>query len=240
MALSIARLKSVLFASSLLILAAGCTGRQLTSSAEDQAFVPGPPVVQATPPPAPAPVVEAEAPTVASKEEPPAPIEAARIPDAAPPVEERVQPEPIPEPAAPPTPEAAAPPQEARAPEPEAPPAPTLQPRTLTLSDAFFDFDAFAIREDAKAALEHDAQALRSTTNWKLLIEGHCDERGTADYNLVLGERRAQAVQRYLANLGLEASRIQITSYGKERPFCQEHSTLCWQENRRAHFVVRQ
>ncbi len=238
MALSIARLKSVLFASSLLMLAAGCAGRQLTSSIEDQAFLPGLPVAE-VPPPAP-PVREAEAPPVALKEEPPVPIKAARIPDAAPPVEERVQPEPIPEPAAPPTPEPAAPPQEARAPEPEAPPAPAPQPPTLTLSDAFFDFDAFALREDAKAALERDAQALRRTANWKLLIEGHCDERGTADYNLVLGERRAQTVQHYLAELGLEASRIQITSYGKERPFCQEHSTLCWQENRRAHFVVRQ
>ena len=72
-----------------------------------------------------------------------------------------------------------------------------------------------------------------------LLIEGHCDERGTIEYNLVLGERRAQAVKTYLVDLGIAASKIQTISYGKEKPFCTRHSVQCWQQNRRAHFVLR-
>jgi len=105
------------------------------------------------------------------------------------------------------------------------------------LSDIFFDFDRFVIRDDARSGLEANAGLLKSRSGEKILIEGHCDERGTGAYNLVLGERRAQAAARYLQDLGVSSSQMQITSYGKERPFCEEHSEACWQSNRRAHFT---
>ncbi|MCI0427368.1 MAG: OmpA family protein [Nitrospiraceae bacterium] len=105
------------------------------------------------------------------------------------------------------------------------------------LSDIFFDFDRFVIRDDARSGLEADAGLLKSQSGVKILIEGHCDERGTSAYNLVLGERRAQATALYLRDLGVPSSQMQITSYGKERPFCAEHSEACWQSNRRAHFT---
>jgi peptidoglycan-associated lipoprotein len=108
---------------------------------------------------------------------------------------------------------------------------------TPVLSDIFFDFDRFVIRDDARSGLEADAGLLKSQSGDKILIEGHCDERGTSAYNLVLGERRAQAVARYLRDLGVPSSQMQITSFGKERPFCAEHSEACWQSNRRAHFT---
>jgi peptidoglycan-associated lipoprotein len=109
---------------------------------------------------------------------------------------------------------------------------------TMTLSDVFFDFDEAAIREDAKPLLENNARLLKAEKSGKLVVEGHCDERGTLEYNLVLGERRARAVQQYLVDLGVASSRIQVTSFGKERPFCSEHNQECWQKNRRAHFSL--
>lgn len=122
------------------------------------------------------------------------------------------------------------------APEPPAIPAPPPAEPAAELSDVYFDFDRYAIRGDARSTLKHNADLLKSLSNQTLGIEGHCDERGTSAYNLVLGERRAQAAKRYLQNLGLAASQIHIASYGKERPFCTEHSEACWQSNRRAHF----
>jgi peptidoglycan-associated lipoprotein len=106
------------------------------------------------------------------------------------------------------------------------------------LSDVYFDFDQFLIRTDARSTLETDAKGLQNGGK-TVLIEGHCDERGTMAYNLVLGERRARAVRQYLQELGISSFRLQITSYGKERPFCTDHSEACWQSNRRAHFVER-
>jgi peptidoglycan-associated lipoprotein len=103
------------------------------------------------------------------------------------------------------------------------------------LSDVYFDFDQYAIRGDARSTLEHLAGLLKLELNQALVIEGHCDERGTSAYNLVLGERRAQAVKRYLEKHGMAASQLTIASYGKERPFCTEHSEVCWQSNRRVH-----
>jgi peptidoglycan-associated lipoprotein len=120
-----------------------------------------------------------------------------------------------------------------------APPAqPTVPQARLIpeLSDVFFDFDRFVIRNEARSGLETNAGLLKSQSGAKILIEGHCDERGTSAYNLVLGERRAQATAQYLRDLGIPSSQMQITSYGKERPFCTEHSEACWQSNRRAHF----
>jgi peptidoglycan-associated lipoprotein len=127
-------------------------------------------------------------------------------------------------------------PEQAIAPAPPAqPPMPQAKP-VPELSDVFFDFDRFVIRGDARSGLETNAGLLKSQSSEKILIEGHCDERGTSAYNLVLGERRAQATAQYLRDLGVPSSHIQITSYGKERPFCTEHSEACWQSNRRAHF----
>jgi len=110
----------------------------------------------------------------------------------------------------------------------------------VELTDAYFDFDQATVRSDARSALEGDGRTLKSELKDKtIVIEGHCDEIGTAAYNLVLGEKRARAVQRYLHDLGVTASRLQVASYGKERPFCTEHNPDCWQSNRRAHFVVK-
>lgn len=116
-----------------------------------------------------------------------------------------------------------------------APPASDLD----SMTDIFFDYDRFALRTDAKATLEANARVLKTKNGMKLLIEGHCDERGTLAYNLVLGERRAQSVKRYLEELEIPVSQIHITSYGKERPFCTEHREACWQQNRLAHFVTQ-
>lgn len=130
------------------------------------------------------------------------------------------------------------PPSKAEKPRPETPPAVAQveEVRVAELSDMYFDFDQYAIRGEARSVLEANAGLLKSQPDQAILIEGHCDERGTGAYNLVLGERRAQAAKRYLEKLGVVPSRIQITSYGKERPFCREHSEACWQSNRRAHF----
>ncbi len=142
------------------------------------------------------------------------------------------------------SPPAAPPPvKEARVTEQPVAPAPLSQPPvpqpgpSAGLSDIFFDFDRFAIRDDARSGLEANAGILKARSGEKILIAGHCDERGTSAYNLVLGERRAQAAARYLQDLGVSSSQMQITSYGKERPFCEEHSEACWQSNRRARFT---
>ena len=107
------------------------------------------------------------------------------------------------------------------------------------VEDIFFDYDRAYIRDDAKSVLEANASYLKANKNGRILIEGHCDERGTSEYNIALGERRAQAAQKYLVALGVDQSRISTISYGKEKPFCEEHNEQCWQENRRAHFVEK-
>jgi peptidoglycan-associated lipoprotein len=106
------------------------------------------------------------------------------------------------------------------------------------LKDAFFDYDKADLRDDARTALSTDAEWLKRYRSIQFLIEGHCDERGTSEYNLALGDRRANAAKEYLASLGVDASRIKTVSYGKERPFCNESTEDCWQQNRRAHFLV--
>ncbi len=108
------------------------------------------------------------------------------------------------------------------------------------LGHVYFDFDQYVIRNDAVSTLQENAQLLSATyQDSSVLIEGHCDERGTTDYNLVLGERRAQAVKDYLVNLGVSSSRIQIVSYGKERPSCIGSEESCYQENRRGQVVLQ-
>ncbi len=107
-----------------------------------------------------------------------------------------------------------------------------------SLQDIFFDFDQWVIRPESRKVLEADAQWLAAHPQAKIQIEGHCDERGTEEYNLALGERRAKSVMNFLVNLGISPSRLSFISYGEEKPFCNEHSEDCYQKNRRAHFVI--
>ena len=107
------------------------------------------------------------------------------------------------------------------------------------LGDIFFDFDQYAIRRDAQPVLEADAAWIKSAATKSILIEGHCDERGTQAYNLVLGEKRARSTKRYLEDLGVPMSRLKTISFGEMRPFCKERDETCYQKNRRAHFVAQ-
>ena len=107
------------------------------------------------------------------------------------------------------------------------------------LSDIHFDFDQYVIRPDDAKTLDAGAAWLKANPTQLVLIEGHCDERGTTEYNLALGERRAKATQNYLVSQGVSSRRISIVSYGKEKPQCSESSESCWQQNRRAHFLVK-
>jgi len=104
--------------------------------------------------------------------------------------------------------------------------------------DAFFDYNTSDIRPDAKESLLKNAEFLNLHREIRFAIEGHCDERGSEEYNLGLGDRRATSAKKYMVSLGIAEDRIQTTSYGKERPFCTEHNEACWQQNRRAHFVM--
>jgi peptidoglycan-associated lipoprotein len=103
--------------------------------------------------------------------------------------------------------------------------------------DAYFDYDSAAIRPDAREALQKTADFLKNYPNVRVTIEGHCDERGSTEYNLALGQRRANAVKEYLVSLGLPADHLNTTSWGKEKPFCTESTEACYQQNRRAHFT---
>lgn len=107
------------------------------------------------------------------------------------------------------------------------------------LQDVFFEFDQWTIQADSRAILEKDAKWLESNPQVKIQIEGHSDERGTDEYNLALGERRAKSVVNFLTNLGVNPSQISFISYGEEKGFCSEKNEACYQKNRRAHFVVQ-
>jgi peptidoglycan-associated lipoprotein len=107
------------------------------------------------------------------------------------------------------------------------------------LRDVFFAYDSFSITEEGRQALSRNAEWMKSKPAAQLKIEGHCDERGTSAYNLVLGEKRAKAVRNYLVELGVAANHLSVVSYGKERPFCKEHAEPCYAQNRRGHVVVR-
>lgn len=125
---------------------------------------------------------------------------------------------------------------------PPPPPPPAPQPTMDELfsrgvRDSYFDYDKADIRPDAREALSQTAQFLRSYPNVRVTIEGHCDERGSTEYNLALGDRRAQATKDFLVSLGVTADRMETVSYGKERPTCTDHNESCWQQNRRGHFV---
>jgi len=125
--------------------------------------------------------------------------------------------------------------------QPPAPPAgPDLEEmnRRGYLKDVFFDFDRSNIRPDQRDTLAADADWLKKNPTAKITIEGHCDERGTRDYNMALGDRRANSAKEYLVGLGIDAGRIQTISYGKDRPFDPGHDEAAWAKNRRAHFVI--
>jgi peptidoglycan-associated lipoprotein len=108
------------------------------------------------------------------------------------------------------------------------------------VQDVFFDYDTYDIRPDAQSTLSKDADFLVSHPNIKIVIGGYCDERGSDEYNLALGQNRAQATKTALVTAGVAADRIRIISYGKEKPFCTESNEECWQLNRRAGFSIDQ
>ena len=106
------------------------------------------------------------------------------------------------------------------------------------VQDIFFDYDKYDVRGDAQTTLSHDAAYLLSHPNARILIGGYCDERGSNEYNLALGQNRANSARKVLVDAGVAASRIRVISYGKEKPFCTESTEACWQQNRRAGFTL--
>jgi len=126
---------------------------------------------------------------------------------------------------------------------PPPPPPPSAGPSIEELfardvRDSYFDYNKADIRPDARDALGKTANFLRDRPQVKVTIEGHCDERGSTEYNLGLGDRRANATKQFLVSLGISADRMNTVSYGKEKPFCMEHNETCWQQNRRGHFIM--
>lgn len=157
-----------------------------------------------------------------------------------------------PPPPPPPPPTQPAPPP----PPPPPPPAPAPAPKPLTedeifarktleelnaekpLGDVFFAYDSFELSPTSRQALQKNVAWLQRWTSTKLSIEGHCDSRGTAEYNLALGEKRATAVRDYLISLGIDSDRLTSVSKGKESPFCSDENESCWSQNRRGHFLI--
>ena len=115
--------------------------------------------------------------------------------------------------------------------------AQTDQTLAAEIEDIFFDYDKHRLRDDARRILEANARTLQSDPTVNLILEGHCDERGTVEYDLALGERRAQSVKSYLEQFGIDPSRVRTVSYGEERPFALGHDEPAWSQNRRVHFV---
>jgi peptidoglycan-associated lipoprotein len=121
---------------------------------------------------------------------------------------------------------------------PPPPPPPAREPDfSQEVRDAYFDYDKADLRPDARTALSTTADFLKKNPSIKVTVEGHCDERGSTEYNLGLGDRRANAVKQYIVSLGIAADRVNVVSFGKEKPFCMESNEACWQQNRRGHFV---
>ena len=167
----------------------------------------------------------------------------------------KVPPPPPPPPAPPPAPTAPLPPPpppaQKPAPPPAQPPAPPRAPTeeeifqkksladvTSDLSDVMFDYDQFNIRDDQRATLQKNSDYLRRWTTVRVTIEGHADARGTNEYNLALGQRRANAIRDYLAGVGIAADRMVVVSKGEEEPTCREDTDACHGRNRRGHFVA--
>ena len=141
-------------------------------------------------------------------------------------------------------------------PPPPPPPPPAPKPAPLTeeeifarksleqlnserpLTDVFFDYDQSAIRDDARGPLQKNAEWLKRWASTQITVEGHADSRGSSEYNLALGERRASSVKDYLVSLGIPGNRITVVSKGEESPFCTQETESCWQDNRRGHFII--
>jgi peptidoglycan-associated lipoprotein len=159
-------------------------------------------------------------------------------------------PNPAPPPAAPPPatkPDAPPPPPPAPTPTPAAAPSEEEVFKTKTLeqlnaekplADVFFSLDSTELTAEARTALQKDVDWMKKWTSTKAMIEGHADSRGTNEYNLALGERRADTVRNYIVSLGIPVDRLTIVSKGEEQPFCAEETEACWQQNRRGHFVI--
>jgi peptidoglycan-associated lipoprotein len=157
-------------------------------------------------------------------------------------------PPPPPPPAAAPTPPPPPPPQP-QPPPPPPPPAPTEAELFAKLSlaelnaqrpleDVYFEYDQSALSDAARASLQKNSQWLQKWLSTIITVEGHADSRGTSEYNLALGERRASAVRDYLVSLGVTANRVNVVSMGEEQPACTEEAEVCWRQNRRGHFVI--
>jgi peptidoglycan-associated lipoprotein len=118
----------------------------------------------------------------------------------------------------------------------------TLNQRLAHLSDALFDYDKASIRTDASTALRGDVDVVKGILgnypSQKLIVEGDTDERGSAEYNLALGDKRAHAAEQFLVSMGIPQNQLTVVSYGKERPVCTDHDESCWQKNRRAHITA--
>jgi peptidoglycan-associated lipoprotein len=129
-----------------------------------------------------------------------------------------------------------------QAPPPPPPPAATVTDEDLfnqNIKDVYFDYDKADVRADQRASIQADMTFLTQHPNMSFTVEGHCDERGSTEYNLALGDKRASAVKNELTTAGISASRIKTISYGKEKPFCTESNEACWQQNRRGHFAYQ-
>jgi len=125
---------------------------------------------------------------------------------------------------------------------PPPPPTPTVTDQDLfnqNIKHVYFDYDKSDIRGDQQASIQADAQFLSQHPNMNITIEGHCDERGSTEYNVALGDQRASSAKNALTSAGISASRINTISYGKEKPFCNESNEGCWQQNRRDHLVLQ-
>ena len=129
-----------------------------------------------------------------------------------------------------------------QAPAPPPPTASSVSDEDLfsqNVKDVYFDYDKAEVRGDQQSSVQADSQFLNQHTNMNITVEGHCDERGSTEYNLALGDSRASAVKSALTAAGVNASRIKTISYGKEKPFCTESNEACWQQNRRGHLVYQ-
>ena len=125
-------------------------------------------------------------------------------------------------------------------PPPPPPPPPSVSDEDLfnqNIKDIYFDYDKYDVRPDQQSSMGADTQFLGAHTNINITIEGHCDDRGSTEYNIALGDKRASTVKNALVTAGVDANRVKTISYGKEKPFCTEDNEACWQQNRRDHFV---
>ncbi len=223
------RFLSMLACMSLSLLLVNCSSRTITTSVDEETFLPGPTVGTLSS----LERIEPDASMIeeATVELPSLPEEPTEAPVKEPPAENPMVAEALAllmGPSEPPSPSPMVAALE---------PVPAIEP--IILTDVYFDFDRYDIGANAMTLLEFNARQLTRQNGWKLVIEGHCDARGTGEYNHVLGKRRAQAVKQYLVELGVPSHLIEMVSYGKDKPFCAGQGKSCCQDNRRAHLVLQ-